>query len=649
MAGTYQYDICAFYILLVLLFSMYFRHMTFGIVNRLYIRMIIVAIIVCICDILSGAPLTALGELSENSVFRSFFCMLYFAFRIPLIPLIFIMIGRLTGTWEKFYSKLQNKVLFLSPMIFAILLLLINPFFHEIYRYERDVYIRGEYLKLLYVVGAYYTIITLIFLFAVKKHLSSEKFLSFLVIVPINLTTVIIQGLFEGILIENIAVALSFLLASITIIRPEELVDAATGVKKQLAYTRDAMAYFRTNKRNQNVILVKIVNFNQIRALLGENAFRKFVPEIARLVTPVEKYKRNNIGTYNLLGGTFAVVYRGKNSAEIAVKEGERILSDLQKELSAGKLSFQLEVCVCLLEIPTDINNYDDFMTFSGSFEKSVPHGKLVHLSDISPEKHFQVVNGIDDIIKRGIDGNNFEMYYQPIYSVKEEKFVSAEALIRLHDERLGMVSPGIFIPAAEENGTIHQIGDFVIRDVCKFLASEEIKDKLDYIEINLSILQIMEKNIVGKVKKITKEYGIDQKKLNIEITETSSDYEHDVIAGTLKEFQDEGFEFSLDDYGTGYSNLKRVMDFTFKIIKMDKSFADGLADERLRKLTEGTIKMIKDSGAEIVVEGVETKEQADFFIENGCDFIQGYYYAKPMPAADFVSFINKKNGNKNH
>ena len=90
-------------------------------------------------------------------------------------------------------------------------------------------------------------------------------------------------------------------------------------------------------------------------------------------------------------------------------------------------------------------------------------------------------------------------------------------------------------------------------------------------------------------------------------------------------------------------------MDFTFKIIKMDKSFADGLADERLRKLTEGTIKMIKDSGAEIVVEGVETKEQADFFIENGCDFIQGYYYAKPMPAADFVGFINKKNGNKNH
>jgi len=623
--------------------------MSFGIVNKLYIRMIIVAIIVSVCDILAGAPLTVLGEISENSAFRSFFCALYFGFRMLLLPLIFIMIGRLTGTWERFYGKLCNKLLFLGPLIVVILLLLINPFFHEVYRYEGAVYIRGEYLKVLYAVGAYYTIINLIFLFVVKKHLSREKYLSFLIIIPINLATVIIQGIFEGLLIESIAVALSFLLASITIIRPEESVDAATGAKKQLAYARDAMAYFRTNKRNQNVILVKIVNFNQIRALLGENAFRKFVPEMVRLVKPVEKYKRKNIGTYNLLDGTFAVVYRGRNSAEIAAKEGERILSDLQKELSAGKLSFQLEVCVCLLEIPTDINNYDDFMTFSGSFEKSVPHGKLVHLSDISPEKHFQVVNGIDDIIKRGIDGNNFEMYYQPIYSVKEEKFVSAEALIRLHDERLGMVSPGIFIPAAEENGSIHQIGDFVIKDVCRFLASEEIKDKLDYIEINLSILQIMEKNIVGKVKEITKEYGIDQKKLNIEITETSSDYEHDVIAGTLKEFFDEGFEFSLDDYGTGYSNLKRVMDFTFKIIKMDKSFADGLVDERLRKLTEGTIKMIKDSGAEIVVEGVETKEQADFFIENGCDFIQGYYYAKPMPVADFVSFINEKNGNKNH
>ena len=103
-------------------------------------------------------------------------------------------------------------------------------------------------------------------------------------------------------------------------------------------------------------------------------------------------------------------------------------------------------------------------------------------------------------------------------------------------------------------------------------------------------------------------------------------------------------YELSLDDYGTGYSNLQKVISFPFKIIKIDKSLVDDMNDVRMREVIMQTVKMIKGIGAEIVVEGVETKEASDWFEEIGCDFIQGYYYAKPMPKNDFLSFIKQKN-----
>ncbi|MBP5702035.1 MAG: EAL domain-containing protein, partial [Lachnospiraceae bacterium] len=252
----------------------------------------------------------------------------------------------------------------------------------------------------------------------------------------------------------------------------------------------------------------------------------------------------------------------------------------------------------------------------------------------------FVVRNNLDRIISDAIKNNKFEMYYQPIYSTRDGKFVSAEALIRLRDEQLGFISPALFIPAAEKSGSILQIGEFVIKDVCRFLSESDLANSgIRFLEVNLSVVQCMQANMASRIRDILDEYKISPDRINFEITETASEYLADAVLRTMSDISDNGNGFSLDDYGSGYSNLSRVMSFPYRIIKLDKSLVDGLGDKRSYEIVRQTISLLKSLGAEIVVEGVEDKQKAEWFSDMGCEYIQGYYYAKPMPEHEFIAF----------
>ena len=200
-----------------------------------------------------------------------------------------------------------------------------------------------------------------------------------------------------------------------------------------------------------------------------------------------------------------------------------------------------------------------------------------------------------------------------------------------------------MFIPAAEKSGSILQIGEFVIRDVCRFLAEGDAENSgIRFVEVNLSVVQCMQANMADKIKEILDEYRIDPSRINFEITETASDYLADAVLRTMKDISTNGNNFSLDDYGSGYSNLGRVMSFPYRIIKLDKSLVDGLDDTRSYEIMRQTISLLKSLGAEIVVEGVEDKDKAEWFSEMGCEYIQGFYYARPMPEIDFISFVKR-------
>ena len=183
-----------------------------------------------------------------------------------------------------------------------------------------------------------------------------------------------------------------------------------------------------------------------------------------------------------------------------------------------------------------------------------------------------------------------------------------------------------------------------MLEEVCRFIASEDFRKLgLEYIEVNLSVTQCMRVNLAEKVMSIMGKHRVSSELINLEITETAASHTQEIMAENLNKLTRAGISISLDDYGTGYSNIKRVIQLPLKIIKLDKTFVDEQDNPKMRVVLKNTVAMLKDMEMEIVVEGIETQEMLDFFTELQCDFIQGYFFSKPLPKPEFINFLKSQ------
>ncbi len=257
--------------------------------------------------------------------------------------------------------------------------------------------------------------------------------------------------------------------------------------------------------------------------------------------------------------------------------------------------------------------------------------------------RQYEIGARMDSILNRAIMERGFEMYYQPIYSVKDKSFTSAEALIRLKDDTYGAISPGLFIPAAESMGLILPIGEYVLETVFRFISHNNLKSLgLECIDINLSVAQCLQKGLPARIRQLQEEYQIDPAQVNFEITETTYDDIGNLAERNIQELVEMGYRFSLDDYGTGYSNMRRVSRLPLSIIKIDKSLVNDIRSESGWRIIKNVIRMMKDVDKKLVAEGVETEEDFLRLSELECDYIQGFYFSKPLSRDEFKEFCMK-------
>lgn len=317
----------------------------------------------------------------------------------------------------------------------------------------------------------------------------------------------------------------------------------------------------------------------------------------------------------------------------------------LHQTVKIDKFDLNLIPYVCLAKCPEDIDNFQSLISFGTDFHEKLPYnGEVIHADGSTVKSMVSLLTGMDSIIERALANHGFHVYYQPIYSIEKKRFVSAEALLRLIDEKEGFISPEIFIPAAEKSGAIHKIGDYVLTEVFQFIASSEYRKLgLEYIEINLSVSQCMHHGLADSILESMSRYGVSSNQVNLEITESAASYDQSVMSENLEQLSAAGLTFSLDDYGTGYSNMYRIAALPLKIVKLDKTFVNN-QNSKMWTILQNTVRMIKDLNMEIVVEGIETEEMVKKFSDLKCDFIQGYFFSKPIPQREFVEFIDRWN-----
>lgn len=246
----------------------------------------------------------------------------------------------------------------------------------------------------------------------------------------------------------------------------------------------------------------------------------------------------------------------------------------------------------------------------------------------------------LEDSFRDAIENHEFEMWYQPKYSVEGEQIVGAEALVRWRRSDGSLVPPYRFIPLFEKNGMITALDEYVFRTVCLQLKKwEQEGRKLFPISVNISRVSLYFDNIVERYKEILDECGADAKLIPLEITESAT-IDNAQIRELVDKFHAAGFLVYLDDFGNGYSSLAILNLMHFDTLKVDKSLVDFVGDENGEKLLWHTIKLAKSLGLHTTAEGVENKEQVKFLQELQCDDIQGYYYSKPLALDDFEKLI---------
>ena len=571
----------------------------------------------------------------ENVAFWQYlFHAFYFFFHTTLSVSFSLYIMNVTGTSLKW--KITGYILFFSPYFISEILVLTNSFTSwAFYMDENLLYHRGPLMPLLYGFGAIYVILGFVFFMKNKKAISRVDRIavgSFIIIATLG---IIIQAIKSSYLVELFAEALACLVIMMVLEEKSGRIEPITGLLNRVAFV-DANRKLIGSKHKYQLVLIRIAELEKFLKRFSGHEADEFLIAVSSFLTS----EASGCEVYTYRREDFGVIFKD-DKYNLANEFEQKVLERFGREWIFDSLSIKVDAITTVVRVPKDVHKLEDVTSIVSSYYKKDKVGSY----SVPFEELYELIkaNSYETALKDAISGNKLTLFYQPIWSTKEKKVVSAEALLRINSKELKALSPEVYIPVAEKTGLIKDIGLFVFEEVCRFLKDERLKETgIRYVELNLSIYQFMYSDLVDRFEEIRKNYGIDSSQINLEITETATELDSSEIIETLKEFRDLGYSLSLDDFGTGYSNFMRMIGTNYQNIKIDKSILWNLSkDEEDSKMLSNLIHFIKSLGSDIIQEGVETKEQLDLVTKCGCNYIQGYYFSKPVPKDEFFESIS--------
>ena len=634
MIYTTQFDISALMITLVILFYFIYKNTIKSQQNTLFLWLIICALVSNISDLISIYSISNPGRFPRwfeyfiNEFYLVSFCgtaVVYLAYIICLTS------SKTLSLFDKIRIYLPYAVLFIS--IYST-----GQTGFIFYFDKEGRYCHGKGFILMYICAFYYMISALVYSIAGLKKIGKAKFNTIIFFTNAILLSIAIQMFFKGLLISQFMTSVSVLILYLSLENPENYIDRILNIYNNKAFIEVFKVY--TRKRKKFVLLgIEIGGIKYINENLGVLEGNRVMRETASFFKSVAG--RKNV--FHLSGSQFLIMSNDQNMDWNNVVD--RISDRFSDAFECSGMEISLDVNMCLFSYPQVVSNLEDaidLLEYSLKYAKETGGSGIVYGDKellAKGKRETQIVYMLGKAIKE--DG--FCVHYQPIYSVEKGRYTTAEALVRFKESDIGFVSPEEFIPIAEKNGMIVRIGEIVFEKVCKFYKENHLEEKgIENIHFNLSVVECMQQKLHEKIENIMDKYQLDSSKISLEITETAAVTSREILINNMNQLIDRGFKFSMDDYGTGFSNTSTLIAYPFDEIKIDKSIVwSAMEDEKAMIAFKHSVAMIKDLDFKIVAEGVETKEQAKMLGDLGCDYFQGYYYSKPVSEDDFMSLIN--------
>ncbi|KPU51957.1 diguanylate cyclase domain protein [Pseudomonas fluorescens] len=420
--------------------------------------------------------------------------------------------------------------------------------------------------------------------------------------------------------------------------------DALTHLPNRTLFQDRLHTALQSAERQKSWVVLMFLDLDRFKPIndsLGHAAGDRMLKEMAaRLLGCVD-----DDDTVARMGGDeFTLLLQPRANREIALNRAihvaEQILASLVKPFVLEGREFFVTASIGIALSPQDGNELSQLMK---NADTAMYHAKERGKNNFQFYQADMNASALERLelesdLRHALEQNEFVLYYQPQFSGDGKRLTGAEALLRWRHPRRGLVPPGDFIPVLEELGLVVDVGDWVLSEACRQLkAWHQARVRVPKVSVNISARQFSDGQLGTRIATILKETGLPPACLELELTESILMREVSEAMQILDGLKNLGLSIAVDDFGTGYSSLNYLKQFPIDVLKIDRTFVDGLpSGEQDAQIARAIIAMAHSLNLAVIAEGVETHEQLDFLREHGCDEVQGYLFGHPMPAGRF-------------
>ncbi|MDY6103262.1 MAG: EAL domain-containing protein [Acetatifactor sp.] len=637
MQYVYHFDLAAVFIILTLL-GLFFTQRNYpSTCGKIFLGMLCMGFVSSVMDVVT---VFTISRAQDVPLWLNY-----------LLNMVFLMSLNFTGVL--YFLYVMQKTTHNNPSemdtyllkyvcISNVVLIATTPITRLIFSFDKTgTYIHGPLFYLLYFnIFVIFLRISVLF-FKAGSNLGKQQGIILRLFSLLPFPMLLFQLFFPQVLTINFCSTLLFTCIYITLENPDDYIDQDSGCYNAIAFQS---AIEHRTRRNEpfSIVFFQLDDYAYINQNMGSEAARNFLQKVSEFFIRNVGMQRFFRLTENIF--CIQIIPEKKLTEDAAV---EIILRYFEQSFQIQHTKMRLKIFNGILRYPDFAITYQDFydsIVFSLQDQKRSSAKRPIVVQEevlIEPRRQNDILLAIKSAIKQ----KSFQVFYQPIRNTVTNSFPTSEALVRLYDNSLGYISPEEFIPMAEKNGLINDIGEQVFREVCRFLKEDGAKELgVTNIHVNLSTIQCMQENLAENLLEIMKEYDISPKDISFEITETASLINEETLLHNMNKIVQAGSGFSMDDYGTGFSTADYLVHMPLNMVKIDKSILwSAMKDEAARTILIHTVNMLQELNKKIVVEGVENDEMADFLISMGCDYLQGYLYSKPISGRDYIKFLKAK------
>ena len=615
-----EFQVCGL-ILTTLLLVFYTSHKKLGLYSeQVFFRMLLMSMLLLVLDIASVIAIACMNVWPMSLVY--FICKAYVA-SIVLISgsvLSYLVVDVLQETRHRKFLR-RWHILTLVEIIVVFLLPI------KIFSENDYVYTYGPCTAAVYSMVAVNFILTYYCILRYKRRINPRRYFGGSFWLAIWAMAGVIQFFNSKLLLVGIASSLGMVTLYILLENPDANINRRFACFKPEAL----VAFLKQALIKKKKLGLLNISVESEHSLDSEILFAS----VSQMLESLKKYNE-------------VLVFKGAAMNFVFVSSNEVQLNALAKEFAfviAPQNYAFMGATVAKLTDVSMFEHVDDILRLCQYAKESMPGQKMIDVSE-GIIANFSNRRKIEQEIKDALAENRVDVYFQPIYSVREKRFHSAEALARIRKYDNSLLMPSLFIPVAETTGSIVDIGYRIFEKTCAFLTSSEaLSLGIDFIEVNLSVIQCEDEFLADRLIALMEKYKVDPRRINLEITETASIQTKEILLSNMKRLIEYGVTFSLDDFGKGESNLMYIIDMPVSFVKLDMDMSKAYFNTpKARHVVDAVEKMSHGLGLSLVAEGVETSEELRGMEKQGIDYIQGYYFSKPLSQKDFVEFLRTKN-----